>query len=193
MHNIEFYEYPQNVNRGKVQKELDNLVAHVDWQEGAKGLPNPIQWVERTIYDDRDAAEKAIEIADKNRWYNCMAVLFKEYPRPKPSKELIDLRERIKKIRDAYSKLNDEVSIQNRKSEFIGCPNCGSSLRREKLTGQNCPLCRTDLRSKTSLERLAKAKQKIMDMEVQIIKKEKEIERKGKPVVKWLVKIEFHT
>lgn len=193
MHNIEFFEYSENVNRAKVQKDLDNYVAHADWQEGASGLPNPIQWKDGSVYEDRDAAERAIEIADKSRWYNCMAVKFKEYPRPKPSKELTELRERVRKARDAYTTLQQEVSIQNRKSEFIGCPNCGSSLRREKLRSQNCPLCGVDLRSKTSLERLAKANERIKDTEVQIIKKERELERKGKPTVKWLVKIEYHT
>ena len=45
-HNIRYAEYPENVNRKKVQANWDNHVRHEDWQEGANGLPGQIRWIE---------------------------------------------------------------------------------------------------------------------------------------------------
>lgn len=45
-HNIKYFEYKEDVDRRKVQAELDNYVAHEDWQEGCSGLSSPIRWIE---------------------------------------------------------------------------------------------------------------------------------------------------
>ena len=192
-HNIEYYVYGEKVDKKRVQAELDNYVAHADWGEGASGLPNPIRWEDYRVYEDRETAEKAIEDADKKRWYNCMAVKFKEYAPVKQSKAISEIAERVKKATENYQKIVNDARVQNRTSTFIGCPKCGSQLKRELIQGQFCPLCRTDLRSNTNIERIKNADQKIKELQ----KKHRDMvlaeEKKGKPTVKWLVKIEYHT
>lgn len=193
MHNIEHYTYSEAVDKKRVQRELDEFVAHEDWQEGASGLPAPIRWVENPVYESYEAAYRAIEDADKGKWYNQMAVRFKDYPRVTKSKELAAISERIKKQDEAVKKIVADASVKNRTSEFIGCPKCGSSLKRELLSGEACPLCRADLRSKTNIERIAKAKAKSAELGALYRETETKLERKQKPTVKWLVKIEYHT
>ena len=78
--------------------------------------------------------------------------------------------------------------MKNRKSEYIGCPKCGSKLFREYLKAEFCPLCRTDLRSQTTLEALAnfdKRREKVQDQ----LEAEKE---KQNGEVRWLIKYEYH-
>ena len=42
-HNIKYFEYKEDVDRRKVEAQLDNYVAHEDWQEGCSGLNSPIR------------------------------------------------------------------------------------------------------------------------------------------------------
>lgn len=189
MHNIEYFDYPENIKRDYVFSELSNYVAHEDWQEGCTGLYRPIRWLEGTVCEDYEAAKKFLERNDR-RDYDNLAVRFKWYKYSGGSKAVTELEKRIRAQRDAIEKLNKDISIQNRTSSFIGCPKCGSSLARTLLHGENCPLCREDLRSKTNLTRLSNARQKLADIEK---KRDEQIRKENKPEIRWLVKIEYHT
>ena len=76
-HNIMYSTYPENVNRKSVQAEWDDYVAHEDWQEGASGLVNPIEWHNITFNNEEDAREW-IDNHDKG-WYRQIAVKYKQY------------------------------------------------------------------------------------------------------------------
>ena len=71
-------------------------------------------------------------------------------------------------------------SIHRRSSTYIGCPECGSKLYLGYIKGEKCPLCNTDLRPKSTIEKI-----KWYD------KKTKEC-RKNKEKC-WLAKIEWHS
>lgn len=190
-HNIHHATYPENVNKAKVQHEWDEYARHEDWQEGCSGLGQNIRWLNPIC----ESEEKAYEFLGNNDrgWYDQLAVRYKEYPRAKPTKEVDDLKRRLKEGRERITKINEQAAIQNRTSAKIGCPKCESQLALKYLRGQTCPLCGTDLRSPTNLDRLNKARQNVRDLEEKLKAAEEKEARKLKPEIRWLVKIEYHT
>lgn len=184
-HQINYYTYALDC---KKQDIIDELNEECEYSSDSRsGLPNPIRWLDVTL-DDYDDAVKYIE-AHQRQWYDQVAVKYKQYPRQSTSKAAIVLTDRIKKQKDALTKIVAESHVSNRTSEFIGCEKCGSKLKRTLLPGDCCPLCRTDLRSKTNLDRIANAKAKLDELNQ---KMEEQVKKDCKPVVKWLVKIEYH-
>jgi transcription initiation factor IIE alpha subunit len=81
--------------------------------------------------------------------------------------------------------------VKNQKAAYIGCPNCGSKLNKERLRSEYCPLCNGDLRAVSTLERIESYKKRIADYEAKI--KEERLKRKNKAEIKWLVKFEYHS
>ena len=96
------------------------------------------------------------------------------------------ISETAKKAR-AYA---EEHSVKKLKAAFIGCPQCGSKLRREHLRSDFCPLCHTDLCSNTTLERLKRFR--TVEEELREKLKQEQIKQKKLASVKWLVKFEYH-
>ena len=82
-------------------------------------------------------------------------------------------------------------SVRSFKARHVGCPRCESKLNREFLTGESCPVCRTDLRAKTTLDKLAWYKEKRKELCSLI--EEENIKQKNKATVKWLIKYEYHS
>lgn len=76
------------------------------------------------------------------------------------SKREADLLRQIQENKNKYNKYYTEHSIHSFKSEYVGCKNCGSKLKISLVKGEVCPLCRKDLRSSTTLETLARYKNK---------------------------------
>lgn len=194
MHNIEKFTYPENVDKRKVEAELNDYVAHEDWQEGASGLPNPIRWVQTPVFDSYEEAERYIEQADKGRWYNCMAVRYKEPMMiRKLSRKEMELQQKIKEQAERLQKAISEGDPRKRKSEYIGCQKCGSSLKRELLKQHFCPLCGENLRSDTAQKRILNADKRLRELQNALKSEAKAQDQKLKPSVMWLVKIEYHT
>lgn len=192
-HNIHHAVYDENVNKKSVQAYWDNYVRHEDWQEGASGLPNPIRWIDH-VCANREDAEAYIEGHDSG-WYDQLAVKFREYPKVEPTKTLTALEGRRKAEAEKYTAYAKAHSVSTFKAEYIGCPNCGSKLKRELLKGESCPLCRAELRSKTTIETLDRYSKNIVALDRRIRAEEKKLEEKNvkKSEIKWLVKVEYHT
>lgn len=85
------------------------------------------------------------------------------FPAPHTKKQL-DISKRIKETEEKYQVYSSKHSVQTFKSEFVGCKKCGSKLKRELLFSEFCPLCKTDLRSKTTVDTLQRYKAKIKQL-----------------------------
>lgn len=192
-HNIQYVEYPENVNKSKVQEEWDERVRHICWEEGGHGLDHPIRWLDR-ICKDREEAEAYIKSHDSG-WYDQLAVKFRVYPNVEPSKALVALERRRAAEAEKYSAYAKAHSVSAFKAEFVGCPGCGSKLKRTLLRGESCPLCRAELRSKTTVDTLNRYSKNICELDKQINTEKKKLQEKAikESEVKWLVKIEYHT
>lgn len=200
--NIKTYDY-KNGN----QKQKDLIYAELN-QEAIYcsdchcELPSRIEWLERT-FEDFETARKYLENHGGFYWQG--AVKYKRYEKSANSKS-----ERLqKKVNDLLQKqvklktdLNDYVAknnMKNRKSNYVGCLNCGSKLNKNfipiQMYSQNCPLCHIDLFSNSVKERIKNYRKQIDDLDKQIELMQKE-ESKAKNTEKfnlrWAVKYEYH-
>ena len=123
------------------------------------------------IYKNYEEAVEAIKKYDSG-WYSDHIVMYYD----------ISAKGRAK-VTEWEKKRDDFIethSIHRRSSIYIGCPECGSKLYLGYIKGEKCPLCNTDLRPKSTIEKI-----KWYD------KKTKEC-RKNKEKC-WLAKIEWHS
>ena len=144
---------------------------------------------DKPVCESYDDAVEFIEKHDRG-FYDDHAVQYKEKSALKPTKQMLALNERIKKVvADRYDYM-EKHAVKNRKSEFAGCKNCGSKIAVKYMRRDCCPVCGTDLRADYIKERIKKYNDDIELMQ----KKYKELEKnqKGKCPVRWLVKVEVH-
>ena len=202
-HNINYMTADRNVKKNRVIAEIDYEVEHVAWEECGRYHGN-LTWHDDKIYPDENAAYKAIEEFD-NGCYDDHAVLFHDTHavEQKPTKKLETLRKRLEdeqKKRDEYIVLH---RVTHRKSEFMGCPTCGSKINlrymsknvRYGYSDHLCPVCHGELRSKTVVDRIEKFEAKIEELKNQIKDEEQSMSLKvsSKAPVKWLIKYEYHS
>lgn len=170
---------------------------HEDWQEGGWYLESQLKWHEDHVFETREDAERFLERYEGK--YDDHAVLFRNTDRIalKKSAEETKLEERLNRLKAELSAIEGGTAISNRKSAFIGCPSCGSKLERVGLYskfGNVCPICGTDLRSKTDRNRVAAKKKGIRETEKRLEQKRYEMKVKASrsaPIC-WLVKYEYH-
>lgn len=192
-HEIQYRTYAENVDKRSVQAWGNEHAHHGGWQEGASGLLHDIRWIDH-VCENREAAEEYIAAHDKG-WYDQLAVKYREYPKIEPSKTLLSLQSRRTAEAEKYSAYAKAHSVSTFKAEYIGCPVCGSKLKRDLLRSESCPLCRAELRSKTTIEILDRYSHNITALDKQINAEYRKLEERAvkKSTIKWLVKIEFHT
>lgn len=142
------------------------------------------------ICDSYEDAVDYIEDQLCHRRYDDHGVLFRDYSKVKPTKAMENLKEQMKAARDKKEDFIRSHQPNRVKAEFIGCPHCGSKIAKKYLNGVRCPVCRADMRPKSTLERIDGYDKKIRDLE----KRYKEAEKKmaSKAALKWCVKLEFH-
>lgn len=191
-HQVWHLVYDENVDKKAVQSEGDMYARRDGYGEGATSLPGKIRWL-NDICDNREDAEKYIESHDSG-WYDQLAVRFREYQRLEPSKAMTSLQIRLVAEMDKKKAYEKAHSVSTFKAEFIGCPKCGSRLKRTLLKRESCPLCGTELRSQTTMDTLGRYEKNIRNLEKKIKEEERKSQKKNveKSKVKWLVKIEYH-
>lgn len=191
-HQVWHLVYDENVDKKAVQSEGDEKARAAGRGEGSSGLLRSIRWLDH-VCADREEAEKYIESHDSG-WYDQLAVRFREYQRLEPSKAMTSLKMRLVAEMDKKTAYEKAHSVSTFKAEFIGCPKCGSRLKRTLLKREYCPLCGTELRSQTTMDTLRRYEKNIRNLEKKIEEEERNIQMKNvdKSKVKWLVKIEYH-
>ena len=187
-HNILHRNYPQNVDKKEVQRDLDNYAAHEGWQEGVSGLSNPIRWV-NFICDSYDDALAYIESHD-NGWYDQLAVMYRVAP--KKNEKAMKLEAAEKAAYQKYAELGRVLYVNTVTSAFIGCKRCGSKLNRTYIKKNTCPLCGEDFRSDTTKSRIQAAKKKWESAKQNLDGYLRSESQKSKEI-RWLVKVEYHT
>lgn len=190
-HNIEYFDYDISKNPKDIEANLANYVQHETWQEG--GSMSPIRWLKQSPLPDRNTAEQFIKRHDK-RWYDCLAVRYKE---PVMTQAIRDAQKAEAAAWKKYNDLDNEIYVTTLTSEFISCKVCKSKLNRKMLAIPKigipknvCPVCHAELRPKSTLERIDRAKkaaEKASEHTNEVARKSK------KQKVRWLVKIEYHT
>ena len=187
-HNVEYFTYPENINREYVKKNLDNYVAHADWQEGCSGLNGNIRWIEGQIMKNDEEAHKFIESHDRGN-YDQLAVRYYQsiIVNDDKTRQLEDKRNEAYK---EYQRREQKCYPQTLSSSFVGCKNCCSRLSVKHLNGNICPVCKSDMRPEYMLKSIETAKKKWEKSRQAVLDY---IDKHSKKEVVWLVKIEYHT
>jgi len=193
-HSIQHYIFDKTESKETIKNTCDYYA--INESDNKSSLPHKIRFIETLVYEDKDKAYEAIENFDKGH-YDQLAVLFYHYEKRKETKEITSLRERIKKAHEALENFQKTHAIKNRKSEFASCPNCKSKINKNYVSDSShswnmCPLCKTDMSSKSTKENLDRKREKLYLMEKTLEEAIKGNNAKGKSSVKWLVKTEFH-
>lgn len=141
------------------------------------------------VFDTYEEAEAYICKIDRGD-YDGIAVKYLDFSDVEDSNKIKELRA---KIADTVQKQKDYIlthSVKSQKATYIGCRSCGSKLNKEKLKGECCPLCGTDLRATSTLERISSFKTRIDEYNKKIITEQLKLKKKAK--IQWLVKFEYH-
>lgn len=186
MHNIGYISEPENVKRDWV---LSKIVEEA-CRDG-DGYSGPLKWHDEIpVQENRDAAEAKIKQLDKG-WYDDHAVRYYDYSSAKPTAKMDEIRQRIAKINDQKMKFVEKTSVKKFKADYIGCRECGSKLRRNKLRSEHCPLCGKDLRANSTIEKIKDYDKKINDG-WESFEAEKKKQKSARKVM-WLIKYEYHS
>lgn len=190
-HEIKYLSYNAEIPKGRIEAEIHHYVSCRTVEEGGHGLNDPIQWKDN-VFDNYDAAYEYIESI--NRPYDQIAVKYRVYPKIEPSATMLNLQRRLEAERTKRVEYAAQHSIKTFKADYVGCPCCGSKLKRELLKGEKCVLCNTDLRGKTTLDTLERYSNNIEDLTKKIKEEKRKLEAKMVKSSKllWLVKIEYH-
>ena len=190
-HNIKYFTYKEDINRKRVQAELDNYVAHEDWQEGCSGLNSPIRWIENCgVLNSYDEALVYIKNHDKG-WYDSLAVRYREVGANKTA-SLKKAEEKADVAKKKWLDLDNKVHYADVKSDFIGCRHCGSKISRKYLDDNCCPVCDGDMRPQSTLDTIKRYQENVHKANVLLLEEQKKNLAKNSKTM-WLVKIEYHT
>ena len=186
-----------NVFSVKESKEkIFDMVNEVAIEEGDyhSGLNKAIRWYDDKCFNSYEDAEAFINKKDDG-WYDQLAVKFKEDKKFKPSKVLEKLQERVLAEQEKYNALSYKSHFKNHSSALITCKNCTSKIATKYLKHTNyCPVCSSDLRPVSTLDKIRNAKNKLDKLCEQ--RNERERAERSKNIDKaetfWLVKTEYH-
>ena len=190
MHEICFASYSEKTKKQVIVADCNEQAERYSDSRG--GLYEPIEFKENLILEDEDAARKWIDEHDRSYWN--VAVKFRHYKDNPKSKKLDTLKIRCEKEREKSRDYSEAHAIKNFKSALVGCPKCNSKLNKNYIHRDSCPLCGQDLRSKTTIDTLAKYDANIKDLLKQIKEEERKLnqKRQKQAEIKWLVKYEYH-
>ncbi len=192
-HNIDHWQKPENVNKKAFEADINDYVRQHTLGEGGHGLDSPIRWIDH-ICDNYEDALEYIRSHDRG-WYDQLAVKYYDYPKLEPTKTMITLQERLKAEREKRVAYAAAHAVSTFKAEYIGCPECGSKLKRTLLRDNSCPLCHAEMRSKTTMETLQRYDANCEELSKKIKEEERKMQEKMRKQAKvvWLIKTEYHT
>lgn len=194
MHSVQYNIYPQNTKREDILAEINEIVQDgtdwgCDYYEYGKLTRND-HWHESRIYKNKEEALEAIRRYD-NGFYDDHAVLFHDTDAAKETAKTKAIIERIGRIRQRLLKLEADTDVHNRKSATITCRHCDSRINLAYYHGRHdCPVCGGDMRSQTTLNRIAEVGQTLVSAKKQL--QEERDRQSGECPVMWLVKFEYH-
>lgn len=188
MHHIRYIDYPRDVDRRRVLQDFREMA-----DAAGDGYHSKLTWHDGKVHPDREAAIEAIERYDDG-WYDDHAVLFRDVEAAPASPRTEAAQARLDAARERLAKAERESDVRRRKRASVTCPRCGSRIALARFKGRDntCPVClEADLRSPSTLERLASLREAVERAERKLA--EARCELGDKAEVRWLVKCEFHS
>lgn len=198
MHCIDFLTFSAKTDRKTIQAVCDEWGnEHCDpYERGGcyGGLGSKIRFLDGRLYDSYEEAVEYLETTTGN--YRQCAVKYYEYPKIVPTKKLLSLQERRTEYQNRLRSLN-EPHYKGVKQATVKCKHCGSSLSTAycgKTYNNYCPICRTDIRPQSLLDRIDNCNKKLKEVNSLIKAEERSIneKKKNKATINWCVCCEVH-
>ena len=134
------------------------------------------------IQRDKASAEKILNLLEANA-----AIPF--YDDVEDSEEVIAAISKVNDSEEKLTKYVQEKSVRNFQSKTVGCRSCGSSLAKEYLKDDICPVCGQDLRSQGIIDGEVQIRQRIDDAKEALFV-QREINRIKNGKILWLSNFE---
>lgn len=181
-----YYDYPETTKESTIMMEIEDSL------ETERGYMEPVQlpflfMKNVEVFPSRGAAMDYLR-SDACRQYDRrknVGVRYRSLEGTKPTKRKLDLERRVKETQQKIQDYSTAHSVLNFKAEYVGCPGCGSKLKRDLLHSDTCPLCRKDMRSETTIKTINGYYSKIEELRKEIEEENRKIAAKGK--VYWLI------
>lgn len=154
-HAITYFDFDLKVDRAAAQEMVNQFCRENCDPLEHGGIPDviaaPIVWKNSTKpFADFQAAKEFLFDGALSNPYVPVAVQYRT--EGEPSGATISLNERYERLLEEIRLMREKALPRNRKSAFIGCPECGSKLSREHLGDQwKCPVCDHDLRAPSAV------------------------------------------
>lgn len=181
-HQINMIVENKNVDRKLVELNANEEAMH----NSSSDLSGKIEWREDLIFDSCNQAEKFIKEESRKKSHLQMAVLFKDL---KMTKALENKKDQIVKTFMEWENLKKKDYFKNIKSETIVCPHCKSKVNVDYVKFNECPVCGTNLRSKSVEDRI---KNKRIELDKLYDELEEIQKDPNNQELKWLIKYEYH-
>lgn len=186
MHNICYRSFPASTPRDTIIATVQHIVSTSgDGYGTERVLFHPA-----TICDDYEAAKEFLH-QRSDGFYPGVAVKYHDLSNVGTSKQIEALHAKISETRTARQEYIAAHTVKKFKADYVGCQTCGSKLSRAFLANDYCPLCRNDLRSATTLDRIARYDENIKELEQKV--RQERLKQKDKAKVCWLVMFEYHS
>lgn len=136
------------------------------------------------IFGSHEEAEETLNrlFPKWSRKYN-VAVAYYDVTAATGTKKLQNLKFRLEKEKGKLQSYTEKTDCKNFKAKLITCSSCESKINKDYIKGSRCPVCRTDLRSKTVIDTTKRYRENIRDL----TKKVEAEQKKQKLPVKYLV------
>lgn len=184
-HCVDYITYPATWSLDDITRDIIGIVNNSGDGYGTENLRMPTD----KIFNSYESAKNYTYAVDKG-YYDGIAVKYRNISALTDTNVISDLRAAISDIMFEKNNYIYEHSVKKRKASYISCQSCGSKLNKEKLKNERCPLCNTDLRSVSTLERIYAFDKQIDECRIKI--HQEQLKQKDKAPVEWLVKYEYH-
>ena len=193
-HTGQILVFPESMSKKEIQTKCDLWGDHnCDLEERGwilgNGLGFPIKWTDR-VFDCRDDAEEYLEHTFGN--YRQTAVRFKE---AKTTSAMAQVKKSLEKNLQELTELSGTLHYKNAAAKMITCKKCGSSIATAycgKTWNNNCPVCKSDLRPKSTLDRIQAKKQKVKILQEKYREEERRTAKQNSSMY-WAVACEVHS
>lgn len=189
MHNIITWNYDLGTKPKSIQIDAETLA-----KRDGDGLYCDIKFNDLLFDNEEKALEYLNRKTDSGDYY-CGAVKYLEYPNLPKSKHYEDLEQRLGEWNKKYNDLRNKIHYANVKASFVSCPSCNSKINKEFIKWNYCPICRNDMRPKSTLDTIKRYEEICNDLKKQLKIETLKLQEKNKKkaITKWLVRFEYHS
>lgn len=181
-------DFDENFTRNQIINEVEEILE----QECPYTMtPHHQSWkFFEEILASREDAEEFLQ--SKNLWRKKNRAVRYRLPAEKTKKQKT-LETRLEKMVVDRENYKETHHPRNFKAEFIGCSTCKSKIAKKYLKGysHSCPVCKGELWSQTTQDKVKWYTKKIVDLQEQIKQEEKKSAEKSKKLA-WYVEADLY-